>query len=925
MKSLEKVIFLMLIVFVVSPSFGQSLNTVLGEVYDAETEKPLTGVNISIEGTVLGTSTHSEGKFQITVREEFPITLRVTMVGYTSRSIEVDASNHSRLRIELEPQPVLAQEVVVSASRVEENILRSPVSVGTMNIIDIRETASSNYYDAIADVKGVGMTTRHLGVKNINLRGFSDYFNNRLLQIIDGMDNQFPAANAPVGNAYGLRELDVERIEVIPGASSALYGPNAFNGLVVVNSKSPFIYQGASALVRSGFTSQEVGGTNSFREIAIRYARAFNNKFAFKINFSSISGESWHALDDGDRDANPINAAVRGLASPSYDGFNLYGDEVAATLDLDAITGAPIGTFGVIRVARTGYEERFLMDYDLEVYNGDVSFHYRLNDKLEAVYSYRFGYAPSAPDIAVNRLAVKKASLQNHKFELNGDNFFIRAYSAFQKAGDTYDVTTAAININQSWKSNGQWFGDYIGAYLGALSGGQNPEAAHRSARAAADQGRLLPGTPGFISARDSILALEGIFRGGAGLNDNSGFIHLEGNYNFKDQTNFMELLLGGNVRRFKLNSEGSFYNDIDGPIFTREFGVYAMASKTTAGDRLKLTGSLRYDKHENFEGGLTPRIGAVYSLGSQKRHNFRLSFQTGFRNPTNANQYILGNLGVTTLFGGAKEFVESYSVDFTSPVSTTLTGLDVYNNSYLANSVFAFLQSGDPDDLEILDIEFIQPEKVRAWEIGYKGIVAERLFLDINYYHNRYKDFIGSIDAVTALVGNVRDGSAAIDILNGTTRTYTLVANAKDEVTSQGVEFGFTYAMGKGYRTGGNYTFADLRLGNVDSDLIPSFNSPEHRFSLFLSNRNIVDNLGFRVNYRWSDSFFWEVPGGWSGPVDSFGVLDLQLSYKIPAFNSTLKIGGANVLNREYRTSIGNGKIGAQYYVSLVFDEFLP
>ncbi|MFQ5710064.1 MAG: TonB-dependent receptor domain-containing protein, partial [bacterium] len=192
-------------------------------------------------------------------------------------------------------------------------------------------------------------------------------------------------------------------------------------------------------------------------------------------------------------------------------------------------------------------------------------------------------------------------------------------------------------------------------------------------------------------------------------------------------------------------------------------------------------------------------------------------------------------------------------------------------------------------------------------------------------YYHNRYKDFIGSIDAVTALVGNVRDGSAVSDILNGTTRTYTLVANAKDEVTSQGVEFGFTYAIGKGYRMGGNYAFANLQLGGVDSDLIPSFNTPKHRYSLFVSNGNILDKLGFRINYRWSDSFFWNVPGGWSGPVDSFGVLDLQLSYKIPAFNSTLKIGGANVLNHEHRTSIGNGKIGAQYYMSLVFDEFFP
>ncbi len=923
MRVRGKVTLLLLLFGLLTSTFGQTINTISGNVYDSDTQRVLIGVNISIEGTVLGTSTDSEGKFQITVREEFPITLRVTMVGYTFRSIEVDASNHSGLKIELKEKPIMAQEIVVSASRDEENTLRSPVSIETMNIVDIRETSSPNFYDAIADLKGVQMTFNNLAFSSVNLRGFSGYLNGRFVQIVDGIDNQYPSLNAAIGNAYGMRELDVETIELIPGASSALYGPNAFNGLLLMKSKNPFVYPGVSAMVRTGLTSQEISGTHSFREIGLRYAGAFNDKFAFKINFSALAGENWHARDYSDRDTNPINAAVRGPASPSYDGMNLYGDEVAATLDLDGITSSPAGTFGVIRVARTGYEDKDLLDYNVDLYNGDVGLYYRLSDKIEAIYNYRFGYVPQTPTIGTRRVAIKKTNMQHHKVELNNDNFFIRAYSASTTLGESYDVITAAININESWKNSGQWFGDYIGAYLGAISEGQSAEDAHLAGRAAADEGRLVPGTAAFVSARDSILAIEGIFTGGARIVNKTGFMHLEGNYNFKNQIDFMELQMGGSVRRFKLDTDGTIFYDIDGPILIGELGAYTVATTSIEGDRLKLTGAIRYDKNENFEGGFTPRFATVYSLGSQRQHNLRLSFQSGFRNPTNANQYIFGDLGVITLFGGARDFVENYSVNLTSPVVTTLTGLDIYNNSYTQNSVFAFLESGDPQDLDILEIAFIQPEKVRVWEVGYKGIVAEKLFLDLNYYHNRYKDFIGSINAVTPLEGSVHDGSAVNDIANGSTKTYSLVKNAEDEVTSQGIEFGMAYALGKGYKIGGNYTFAKLNLGDADSNLIPGFNTPEHRLNLFISNGNIHDRTGFRANYRWLDSFFWDV-GVWTGPVDAYSVLDLQVSYKIPAHKSILKIGAANVLNRDYQTGIGNGIIGAQYYISLTFDEFL-
>jgi hypothetical protein len=114
--------------------------------------------------------------------------------------------------------------------------------------------------------------------------------------------------------------------------------------------------------------------------------------------------------------------------------------------------------------------------------------------------------------------------------------------------------------------------------------------------------------------------------------------------------------------------------------------------------DRLKFTGSVRYDKSKNFDGNFSPRVSLVYSGGETKKHNFRASFQTGFRNPSTQDQYIGFNVGSAILLGSAPDNLARYTE--TLPVSTAIgqafaggtsvvmTGLNAYNNSYTASSV---------------------------------------------------------------------------------------------------------------------------------------------------------------------------------------------------------------------------------------------
>lgn len=913
------------LLFLAPASWLLAQTVISGTVTNSATGEALVGANIQVKDKIIGTISGLDGKFTLTLTAAPPHTLVISYVGYDKKEVRITDREAEGVQIQLVEKTMMSQEVVVSASRVEETLLQSPVSVEKMDIIDIRNTASPGFYDAIENMKGVQVNTGSLTYKSINTRGFSSFGNVRFVQVIDGMDNQAPGLNFAVSNMAGVSDLDVESVELVPGAASALYGPNAFNGILFIHTKSPFNYQGLSAQVKGGVTSQDAAGTNPFGEIAFRYAKAFKNKFAFKINFSGLKGEDWHMNDYRDVDQNSINAERRGMSSPSYDGLNLYGDEIAATFNLDELAGTTPGALGNIRVARTGYKDKDLVDYNVENIKGDVALHFRPANTLELIYGYRIGYGSTVYQ-ANNRNVLDGFVLQQHKLELKGDNFFIRGYKTIEDAGDSYDSRFAAFNINRAWKSDQQWFQEYLGAFLGQVP--QVSPFNHNAARAFADRDRLQPGTPDFEEVKATVLDRTDLATGSKFV-DNSTLTHIEGNYNFKNQIDIVELQVGGNFRRYNLDSEGTLFNDADGPIGVNEYGAYTQLSKMVLEERLKFTGSIRFDKHENFKGQFSPRASLVYALDVDKQHYIRGSFQTGFRNPDTQAQYIALDLGVATLVGGTEDNIRNYTLpvnylDATgNPASTTVSGIALYNNSYTAESVLKFMESGNPDDLTILDIPFVEPEQIRVFEIGYRGVIGENLFTDVTYYHNRYRDFQANINIAHVLEGDVHNTSGVSDIVNGQFKVFQLDGNANGLVTSHGLTLGLDYALPRGFRLGGSYSYASFKLDKgTNPALIPGFNTPEHRFKLSFSNRNLLDNLGYALHFRWSDSYLWESGFG-TGTVEAYGVLDLQFSYKLSSLKTIVKLGGANLLGKEYTQAFGSPPVGAQYYISLTFDEF--
>ncbi len=947
---------LVLLTLTISMAFAQSI-TISGTVTDKQTKETLPGVSINVKGKSIGTSSNVDGKFTLSTTESAPFTLVVSYLGYKSIEQEVRASA-TGLIFSLESQSILGQEVVVAASRTPERILESPVSIEKLGQAAIRETAAPSFYDALNNLKGVEMSAQSLTFKSVNTRGFNANGNVRFNQYIDGMDNQAPGLNFSVGNIIGMSELDVDNVELLPGASSALYGAGGINGTMLMTSKDPFKSPGVSFSLKRGINhvNDPLQDTQPYEEAGVRVAKAWN-KFAFKTTLSFLQADDWQAANysNFDRTGRVVKNGNRST-DPNYDGVNSYGDEVnqnmriiansvqtATNAGVAAATGgaipniigminaslpptatpAQIGGFlsafpaalrptiqnvlpfnfglraGIIpdqSVSRTGYNEANLVDYNAKSLKTSTSLHYKLSNTVQAVLQANWGSGTTVYT-GSDRYSIRNFSIGQYKLEVKGQDFMVRGYTTQERSGDSYISSILGSYINEASKASTTWFPQYIGNYVGARSAGLPDAQAHAAARSAADQGRFQPGSQQFEAAKNTIMNTTISSGLGAKFNDKSNLWHYEGMYNFTNALKgVVDLQVGASFRRYDLNSAGTIFDDLNRTIDIDETGAFVQMGKKL-GESFKLAVSGRYDKNMNFEGRFTPRITGVYTVAPN--NNIRLSYQTGYRNPTTQNQYIDLSVGggSTRLIGGLPEMVQKYNLFTNRPFT------DVSYRNFLASAAAG---AANPALLQTysFDPNGVRPESVQAYELGYKGLIGSKLLIDTYGYYNAYKDFISSVEVFQ------QNGSAF-------TR-FGVPVNAAGDVSAYGAALGMDYLMGK-FNLSGNISYN--QIGNLPTTFLNDFNTPTVRYNLGIGNRSIAKNVGMNVNYRWQDSFYWASSFA-SGDVPSFGTLDAQVNLKIPSVNGMIKIGAQNLLNRYYITSYGNPEMAGMYFVGFTFNQ---
>jgi len=959
-------------------AIGQGTNLILisGNIVDQDAKQPLPGVSVQLKGAVTGVSTDSKGNFALQTKAKYPFTLVFTSIGFQPQEFLITGPQ-SKLNVSMVTQTILGKDVVVTASRVAESILKSPVAIEKLDIRAIRESAAPSFYDALENVKGVQMTTSSLTFKVPNTRGFNIPNNFRFMQLVDGVDMQAATLGVPLGNAIGPTELDIASIEITPGAASALYGMNAINGMSNLLTKSPFYYQGLSVYHRVGVN--HVDGTDAdpslLTETAVRYAKAFKNKFAFKVNASYMQGTDWRSNTRLDQNpntlssANPRFSALNGDNNVAFDGWNKYGDDALAGSNLATnVTGLTINNQPgqTLRVVRTGYWETDLVDPKVDNLKIDAALHYRLNDHAELSYSYRVGKMDGVFQRG-NKVQLDNVLVQNHKLELKGENFLVRSYLSLEDTGDSFNVKPLADNLDlygdgtrtgaNSSFSNSNWGTRYKNALIayGTANGGLNDgnlAEANRLARIAADAGRPVPGTERFNELKNTIRKLnnwdinsaltpDAPLTGGAALIQKSRLYNFEAQYDLSKYTKVLDLLVGADARIYDIIPDGNNFVDFtrsiedrnkpleDGSfgkdVYYKKVGGFAQITKTFFNEKLKVFGSGRIDYNPYFDPKVTPRLAAVYT--AKTNHNFRVTFQQGYRFPS--------------LFE-ALSYVNNGTVKRVGSLSFINEGLGYLENSYTQASIFAFnaavSAAGNTDQaakdyrglLQVANLEKARPEKVNSFEFGYKSVLANnKLVLDFDVYTNQYDGFLGQVQvsvpkgidiatnpeaAAIAMVDRNRDAQQA---------RYRVYTNAKNTYLNYGSAFGTTYNFYKKFTVAGNVSFNRMKKNSTSDIFVTGFNTPEWSTNASISNREVVKHVGFTVSHKWQQSFLWESPLV-TGSVPAINTFDAQVTYKLPKYKATIKAGGTNIFNKRYIQYAGGPTLGAIYYTAITLDGLL-
>lgn len=885
-----------------------------GTVTDTNTGETLIGAAVVLKGTTTGTVTDIDGRFELSVGDLPPYTLVISFLGYTPLEVEVKSLDQN-LRFKLSTDQVLMKEVEVVGSRISDKQKQAPLTVESMDVIAIREAPSGDFYESLGNLKGVDMVAASMGFKVINTRGFNSTSPVRSLQLIDGVDNQSPGLNFSLGNFLGASDLDVMKVDVIAGASTAYFGPGAFNGVINMNTKSPWLFPGLSVSAKAG--------ERDMRELAVRWAQKFKDKdgkdrFAYKLN-----GFYFEALDWFAENYDPTSDSPTGQGNPGrYDAVNIYGDENTTVNNdftrnlFDRRTYPGLGTF-----LRPGYREVDLVDYGTDNLKLGASAHYMVTDSVELVAATNYSQGSTVYQ-GENRYRLEDIRFWQHRLELRKPGkWFVRGYLTGEDAGRTYDIFTTGVRLQEAAGPTREWNIRYftlwelwvrpnlIPQIPGWLTTSQalaqgytaetydvfltdfvndNLEAFTAFHQLVTDSVNSLdtqqldpfyqPGTQRFEDKLDDIRGRR-FTDGGSLFFDRSRLAHVMGEHRF--QPEFGTVVVGGNFRQYMPNSAGTIFRDTgDVVIRNNEFGIYSGVEKNFMDDKLKATVTMRVDKNQNFKALFSPAASLVYVPHGDR--TFRLSFSSAVRNPTLADQYLYYNVGRAILLGNVDGQFEAGRDSLITVAS--------FNEYRSASQLIDGLAK-----LEYFNVDRLRPEQARTLEVGYRGTHWEKLYVDAVAYNSWYSDFIGFLIGI----------SASFDQQNGfpvgPLQVFRLAANSQQMVVTRGFSMAANYYGTKATFTG-NYSWNRLITGD-DDPLIPAFNTPEHKFNVGVTGHDLKvpfsgkPNLGYGVNYRFIESFVFEGSPQFTGRLPGYDMLDVQVNVKFPGIHSTLKVGCSNLM----------------------------
>ena len=846
-------------------------------------------------------------------------------------------------------------EVIVSASRIEESIFKAPISVTKITALQLQNSPSIELISSLARYKGIDVSQSSWFVTSLSTRGFNSAKAERLLQLADNVEFMSPTSSLYGGNWMGTPDLDIENIEVIYGANSALYGSGALNGVVLMTSKDPFKNQGITASVR--------GGSRLLFDTQLRYAQVFAKRFAFKLNANFISGNEFlgesdaaiKALTEGGLAGS--DASNNAYGSPfGWNKINYFGD-IGSTITNPDFTKYNDGKS--YRIYMPGFKESEILSANngskFSLSEGtfkagnlrlNPSLHFKINENTKASYEYRKSIGNGIFQ-STSRFAWREMQYDLHKIEIKNDRWFVRAYSMYDYGGKAYELggvanalqnmrmtdpvngifPTVAANYFNAWnqvfaaaRGNGFGGGNLAGVFTpDAVNGGvpaafslpniQGGQSIQDAAKLAFDLTQNLQITSNPAGASNSVFknVTQQVANGIGDLKVNgttlkgAAFANTARNVDFSAQREFRfkttNVVVGGAYRTYLLKSNGTLFSD----------GIYSPLNTETRNSITNWeSGVYGQVQQKLLDEKLTLAVAArldafknfdaklsprISAVYSAGNHNFRANYSTAYRAPAQLDQYIYLDYGSILLIGNTENGFRGLNSAGRAPY----------------------------------EVKKLAPEKMNSWEVGYKALLTKDLQIDLSYYRSLYNGFIGIVRFQGREDGVMPEGNftgtktgdwakPSTDRTRG--RFIQTWTNFDKPVTTQGAFISADYRLNSNVSIYGNYTWS--KISDIKG-LIAGFNTPNHKFNLGV-NGLIMKDLTYSVNYRWSDTYTYFMPFD-EGEIKAFGTLDAQVNYHVKTLKTTFKLGGMNLTNANAITVYGSAPISRIVYVGAVFD----
>ena len=926
-------------------------NVITGTITDA-TGEPLIGANVLVKGTTDGTITDFDGTYEVNTSSSFPLTLVVSFTGYNTQ--EIDVASSGSVDVTLQEGVLLGDDVVISASRRREKVQEAPASVSVLTARKLEATPNDNAARAIINEPGVYVQQQGAGRVNIQLRGDGGIFGSASFPILDYRSlsgpglGTFDNLNSPLSN------IDIERVEVVRGPGSALYGPGVTSGVVHFISKSP--------IDKPGTTVELIGGEMSTFGISGRFAKKVSDKFGYKINAVWKRGGEFTYDPNNPTDAAMIALTQNQIISPGITN-GVVDPTLPGTVLLTADDLDPDGDGNPI--------QDFWRQY---VVTGTLEF--RPQDDLSVVVAGGTNNA-SAPFYNSQGVGLTQATEYWAQARLQKGGFFAQAFWLSNDGGPPENPTFlyqtgASTRVDRTqFEAQLQYNFD----------------------------------TPGFLNANwtagfDYRLSVANTFNQVYGRNeddDNFGIAggYLQGKLALGDK---LDLVLAGRYDQFNFLDEGAFS--------PRAVFVFKPSPKHTfrAGYNRAVGAPTQLQVNIDFPvSTIVPGAFDVFLVGNKEAQTFGANPQIVLNGALGDISLPLGTPGlplgivqgavssavIPAIAQGlvaANPLFEALVPSITEYLSNPANFAQGFGGQFFGYNLF----NGQP--LGLLDAPSATLRKEDTWEVGYKGLFADKLGVSIDVYNRRIDGstlftgisptyaltgaegipeqlagevganfagfltqlltpFVGgpipdqaTLEATVAQVAGIVGGAygqgaagflgavAPLLPIFATTPTEQVPDNGVVHVAAGyrtfeafdywGTDIGLNYFINNDLSLFANYSWTSDNIFNpqivgVDGTEQTTISQPTNRYRLGF---NFTPEYGFRANMAFQhDPTFPVFLGQYSGDTDEKNLVDAGIAYK---WENGLQLGltAQNLFDSEYRTYPNFPTIGRRVLGTLTY-----